>query len=602
MYYIVKKPKLERVHLSQLGHIPANLSYKSESMAVKMLNNCDLFHNAYSAVKYTQSKITHEEKYDEFGENIELTAKMLKECDAKKGDRVIVLLPWLPENYQTIYATLAIGAILVPLHPNETKSHKRMAEILREIKPSIIICLDACVQDLDEIMLDNKDIDEAIKRIIWTKPVDSLKKKGFSSVINPIIDLKYSNSDVAPKSISTHSDKFIQFISAVKSAKHYNGEFMVNVSGQDDAVFLYSSGTSGKKPAAILHTHDAFNSLAVSGKYICDCIVPGQKVISVPGSFHGFGFGTAMHTLINYGVTQVVVPNPKDLDNLAETQRREKAEIHIGVPLLLTKMKNSGKFDDISYDNTVLFISGGAAASENTVKWWNDKLPSNAQLREGYGSSQVIGGTCINLKTKQKPNSIGVPLPDYYYKLVNTETEEIINKPNEVGEAYIAGPSVLKGILGDSNPDCLITDDDGVVWYKTSDLLKFDEDGWYYFVDRADDVLNMNNANLVNPHDIRQVFQKLGIEDAVIFKAVNETSGYEKIVAVVEYKADKEMADYLKWTLKKAFDLYLKDYEIPDEIVVLPTLPLSLNGKPLRNDVRKLYDTGEYQYKMEMKN
>ena len=59
--------------------------------------------------------------------------------------------------------------------------------------------------------------------------------------------------------------------------------------------------------------------------------------------------------------------------------------------------------------------------------------------------------------------------------------------------------TLMKGLLGNPNPDCLITDEDGVIWYKTNDLVSYDENGWYTFIDRCDDIINLDSGNLVNP-------------------------------------------------------------------------------------------------------
>ena len=87
-----------------------------------------------------------------------------------------------------------------------------------------------------------------------------------------------------------------------------------------------------------------------------------------------------------------------------------------------------------------------------------------------------------------------------------------------------------------------------------------------------------------------------------MFRVTDEENNYDKIIVCVEYNGDDEIITLLKDSMMKAFQMYLKSYEIPSEIIVIDTMPRNLNGKPLRNNVRKTYDKGEYRLKLKMKN
>ena len=601
--YEFKKPNMERQWLKNYGHIPANLDYPDKSAAQMMLDNCDEYY-AYDALKYTQSGLTHLENFTEFATQIELAAKMLKLNGVKKGDKVIVMLPYLPEAYHSIYACWALGATVVPLHPKESESHKRMAEIIKDTEASTVVCLDSCVADLDHILNNNMSIDKLVNRVIWVTPVNGIKQKGVKSLINPIIDKKYVKSSSYPENFYIPSArKFVSYANEIRAAKHYHGDYMTNVKGSDEAAILFSSGTSGNKPDGCVHTHNSFNSAAITATHLCDCFEPGQKAIVVPGLFHCFGLVTATHTLLNSGVTQLVIPNPKDLENMAKIQKEEQGEIQIHIPLLLTKMREAKIFDNISYDNVALFISGGSTLSKQSFDYWSEKLPQGVSVREGYGSTQNAGAVSVNMKDKTKYGTIGVPMPDIYFKLVDVETNEVINEAGKVGEIHIAGPLVMKRIIGKENPDCLYKDEEGVIWNKTNDLATKDEDGFFTFVDRKDDVLNRKSGNLVNPNEIRRVLSQFGIEESqcIIF-LVDIDDEHDKIVTCIEYNADDEIVKLLvKESIKKALKLYLKPYELPDEIVILSSIPRNNNGKALKNEVKEAYEDNDYRLRLTLK-
>ncbi len=588
---------LMRYHLQHYDHIPANIDYPNMSMTEMMLENCDKFHD-YTALKYQMNGLVHKETFNDFAGNIERFAKLMKLSDIKKGEKVVVFLPDLPETYSIVYGALAPGAILVPLHPKEPKDKIRTAEKLRLVKPSVIICLDSNIKDLDEILSENKDIDENVRRIFYTTPVESLKKKWILSVINGVIEKKYLESDNSPKPYTPISNKFEALFPELKSANRYNGSYMENVKGEDDAEILFTSGTSGKMPTGCIHTHNGFNSLAISSKYICDCIEAGDKVIAIPGIFHGFGGGTATHTLFNCGTERLNVPNPTDLEYLAQITEKEHPEIQIHVPALLRKMKESKLFDDIFYENSKMFITGGAKMGAETYDYWANKIVSG--IREGYGSTQTIGGNCVNPKNYQIKGSMGIPFPDYYYRIIDVNTGKNIIKPYIAGELVIAGPSVMRDSLNNKEDNGLFVEN-GRVWYHTNDLVYRDETGFYFHLDRIDDIINLSNGNLVNPFHIRQILEEFGIENTEIFKATNLETEADKIVACFEYHAEKEQIEDLLKRIKDRFKTSgLKSYEIPTEIVILRKAPVNLNGKIEKNGVKTAYENNDYVMKLKI--
>ncbi|MDR2713460.1 MAG: acyl--CoA ligase [Clostridiales bacterium] len=597
--YTFNMPSAERKWLKLYGNIPHNIEYPSMSITGLMYERANKYHN-YLALKYTQGGLSHVEKFDEFAANIELTAKMLKANGVKQGDRVIILLPYLPESYHTVYAVFALGAVLVPLHPQETKNPARIAELIKDVAASFIVCLDTCVPDLEQLFSQDETVADFIQRVLYITPLDSLIKNAWKSRQNPAI-ISYisqfgsTSSDPAPE-----SSKISPFAREIKAAKHFQGKITVDIKGDEDAAILFTSGTSGKKPDGCIHTHNAYNSAAMSAHEIC-FVDPGMKSIAVPGLFHCFGLNAATHAFLINGITQIVVPNPRDFKSLAETQKRERAEVHVNVPLMLTKMRDSGLFDDVPYDNAVLFLTGGNGMSARNLQYWGDKLPKGIGVTEGYGSTQTLSAGSINLPHKKKAKSIGVPYPDYFFKLIDSETNLEIAEPNKTGEIYIAGPSLLKGLLNDPDPECITVDANGIRWYKSRDLAYFDEEHFFFFVDRIDDVLSMNDGNLVNPLEIRNVLAQNGIEEPVIFRKTDAENEYDRIVVCIESSRGDEELEELRLALQKSFAAGLRGYEIPSEVVVLNNYPLSLAGKPLKKVISDLYDSGNYQKKLLIK-
>lgn len=590
------KPKVDnRVHLHHYGDVPANLNYSDvKSIGEVIFDSCETYHD-YVALKYILSGNVHTENYTKFAEQIELAAKMLKLNGINKGDRIMVLLPFLPEDYHIIYAIAAVGATAVPIHP-EIRVKSQLIEQIREVNPKMIICLDRNVQLLDSIFSEYKQLGERIHKVLYVKPVDSFKMNGIASVINPIIDYKYQKSGEAPEKFNLTSNKFASYRAEINSAKNYQGTYMANVKPEDDYAIYYTSGTSGKKPAGIILSHANSFAYLKSGTAISNCVEPGDSVLNTPGPFHCFGAETGRNVTLASGATQIIVPDPKKFKEIAAVMKSEKPSHVVSVPKLLNLYKESGLFDDICLDFVKSLICGGGKMGTATSEYWNAKL-KHTQIREGYGSTQLCGGICINTKTLQIPRTIGIPAPDVYFMLKDPETGEIINEPNKPGELYVSSPTLMKGLLGNPNPDCLITDEDGVIWYKTNDLVSYDENGWYTFIDRCDDIINLDSGNLVNPSKIEDILDKRGLETYVIFQTNNhpKNQGADRIIVAIEYAGDLEDIKLLQEVLEKDFADNLNKYEIPAEITVMDRLPINGNGKYKKRETIDKYFDGEFR-------
>ena len=594
-----KKQNMERPWLKLYGNIPTEVNYTSASMAEVMLDNCESFHN-YDAYKFTKSIVTAQHKYDEYGKHILDAAKMLIQNGVKKGDKVIFSLPYLPETYHIIYAIAALGAVMVPLHPQQSQNAKRMANIIKNSGASTIVCLDQSVTALDQILDEDKQVDDLIQRIIYIKPINSLKQTGLKAVLNPLINMKYQKSEDAPESVKHTSTKFTKYEDEIKLAKTYQGSVMADVKGTDVAAILYTSGTSGNEPDGCMHTHDAFNKSAIAGAFHCDCLEPGDKAVIIPPPSHCYGLVQGTHSPFMAGITQIIVPNPKKLEEIANVIKLERPDILITVPKWMSAMRKAGYFDDGILENNKLFMFGGSSVSNLTYDYWQNRLPEGIEIREGYGNTQTLGGTCLSLRVGNKRGYCGVPLAGIDYKLHDVETGKLITEPNKPGRAFISGNTVMTGVVGKENPDELVTDENGVVWYDTSDLMVMDEEGRFKFLERLNDIFKTRGGNFVNPRYINEVLYEFGIEDSCIFHLVDELKDTEKIVVAIEYVGEESDKEVFKQAVFKKFQEEFKDmkFAIPNEIMVMEKLPLNLNTKPIKADVKEAYNKGDYRFKL----
>ena len=554
----------------------------------------------YLAIKYSQGPITYSDTFNELGSNIEQTAKMLKMNGVEPKDKVMHMLPYIPEAYSAKDAIARVGGVIVPEHPRGYESLEIFIYKIKKSGVSTIICLDSAVSTINELIASDKEIAAQLKRVLYVSPVDAVKRAGLKGkLLSGIIDRKYAKSDAAPKSMDITTPIIGSYTEEMKRAKNFQGQYAAKVKGDDLASIVFTSGTSGRMPDGCFHTHNAFNAAAIASQQITFPQL-GHKGIVVPGMFHCFGLNVGTHAALTAGIAQIAVPDPRDLEQLAKVFEKDKPEFFVTVPLHLSKIRISGYFDHLDLSHLELVSCGGARLGEGTLKWWNER---GVQITEGYGASETMASTMVNLPSVKKPNSGGIPNPGYDVKLIDIETGKEITERYVPGEMHVSGPSLMTRTIREEKPASLYEDVDGIKWYKTGDLAHFDSEYFVKDIHRMNDVINMNNANLVNPIRISQVLENFGVEESLIFK-VSDENDIDKLVVCIQHEAqDSQDLEIMRKAYQKAFETSsLRGYEIPSEIILARELPRTTNTKPIKSEAEKMYAAGKLTRSLKIRN
>ena len=204
---------------------------------------------------------------------------------------------------------------------------------------------------------------------------------------------------------------------------------------------------------------------------------------------------------------------------------------------------------------------------------------ADIQVREGYGLTECVTGSCLTPRNMYKEGSIGIPYPDTYYKVVKPNTEEELPYGEE-GEIVLAGPTVMKGYLGNENEtlEVLRVHSDGLTWLHTGDLGCMDEDGFVYFKHRLKRVI-MSSGYCVYPQYIENI---LDSHPAVFMSCViGIDHAYKKQVpkAYIVLKDDMEADEALRQEIRKYCEVRLARYQWPAEYEYRSELPKTLVGK-----------------------
>jgi long-chain acyl-CoA synthetase len=206
-------------------------------------------------------------------------------------------------------------------------------------------------------------------------------------------------------------------------------------------------------------------------------------------------------------------------------------------------------------------------------------------LVEGYGlteSSPVSHVNPLDDRAKNRPGSIGIPVPDTESKIVDLDAGMKDLKPGEVGELVIKGPQVMQGYW--NKPDeTKITLRNG--WLYTGDIAKMDEDGYFYIVDRKKDMIDVSGLK-VWPREVEEVlYEHPAVSEATVLGVPDPRSG-EAVKAYVVLKPGNEGKvtdqDIIKFCKEK-----IANYKAPKSVEFRTTLPKTLVGKILRRTLRE---------------
>lgn len=386
------------------------------------------------------------------------------------------------------------------------------------------------------------------------------------------------------ETINQTTYSFEEVISTTKIREIFNSNIenfeKVPIDGEDTAVVMYTSGTTGK-PKGVMLTHnniietakiwsDSMNMTEKDRMYICTPLFhcAGSHVFMVPTMYKG---GTVI-------VEEAFSPD-RTLKNIVQTE----ATIFFGVPAMYTIILSKLEIKEYNFQSLRLFCYGAAPMPYELVKKLKDTFPK-VKVQNLYGQTEntPAASSLLDEHALQKIGSVGKPLKNTQIKLVDVNGLEV--PVGEVGEICVKGPQVMKGYL--KNPEeTAKTIRDG--WLYSGDLGRFDEEGFLYIVDRKKDMIIRGGENIY-PVEIEEVlYQITEILEAAVVGVPHEVYG-EVPKAYVVYKEGKSLQEeeIINYCLTK-----LAKYKVPMEIEVLDQLPRNASGKVLKHTLRPKKET-----------
>ncbi len=348
----------------------------------------------------------------------------------------------------------------------------------------------------------------------------------------------------------------------------------------DTAVILYTSGTTGQpKGAELRHRNMRDNALIGKELFGADADRPDTYLCVLP-LFHSFGQTVIQNGAFAFGGTVVMLPRFEAGPALAAMQK-EKVTFFAGVPTmywgLLGALDESVDVEGIAR-NLRIAAAGGSALPVEVHKDFEKKF--GVTILEGYGLSETSPVASFSeYGAPARPGSIGIPIPGVEMKLLKPESwDEIDWTPDAIGEIAIKGHNIMKGYY--ARPEA--TEEairDG--WFRSGDLARRDEDGWYYIVDRSKDMILRGGYN-VYPREIEEVLMTHeDVSLAAVVGVPHESHGEEiKAYVILNPGATVTSDELVEWGKQE-----MASYKYPRLVSIVDSLPMTATGKILKREL-----------------
>ncbi len=341
----------------------------------------------------------------------------------------------------------------------------------------------------------------------------------------------------------------------------------------DTAVLVYTSGTTGKpKGAELTHFQLYMNCTIAGGLFGARS---DDVVLAVLPFFHVFGLSSVINVFVRYGGCLSITPRFTP-GAVLDAIERDRCTVIGAVPTMLHAL---AQLDITGRDLPALrvAVSGGASLPEDIMRTFEDKY--GIEVLEGYGLTETASSCSFNRPGDRRVLSIGKPLWGVTMRVGDASDQPLPPGREHVGEILIRGHNVMKGYFG--RPDDTAAALRGG-WLHTGDLGYMDQDGFYFIVDRAKDLVIRGGYN-VYPREIEEVlYAHPGILEAAVIGQPDERLGEEVVAVVVRREGSQVSADEIIGYCRER----VAAYKYPREIRFMDELPKGPSGKILKAALR----------------
>lgn len=487
------------------------------------------------AIYYLDRQIT----YREVQEKVNQTGNALKALGLGMEDRVLLLLLDCPEFVYSFFGAIKIGS--VPIPTNTLLKPADYAYLLNDSRAKVAVVSEELADNLTAI----KDNLLYLKHIIVVGKADG-ELQSFDTLI---------------KGKSTELET-------------------ANTGKDDPAFWLYSSGTTGF-PKGTVHLH---HDMAYCAEHYAKGVLKineNDRTFSVARLFFAYGLGNGLYFSFYVGAATILSPSRPTPEHVYEVIDRYKPTLFFGVPTSYTAMLQL-KWAKEKYNLSSIrhCISAGEALPKVIFERWLETF--NLEILDGIGSTEILHIFISNLPGQVRPGSTGLIVPDYEAKIVDNDNH--IVQTGETGTLMIKGDSIAAYYWNKHEKTKQTFQGE---WINTGDKYCQDEDGYFWYVGRGDDMIKSGGI-WVSPIEVENSLME---HPAVLETGVvgsGDIDGLLKPKAFVVLREGFEPTPELAKDLAQFVKNKIAPYKFPRWIEFTPELPKTATGKIQRYKLRQL--------------
>jgi long-chain acyl-CoA synthetase len=550
----------DRDHIAGLPNsVPNHLKYPKFTLGDLLFESAEKYPNL-ACIKY-ESQSYNFRQVDQITDRV---ADGLIALGFKKGDRIGILLPNIPQFIFSFFGILKMGGVVVAINPNY-----QFREIQNQVNKVGVSGLFILSAHLD--LTENLHHTTAIHNFIYSDLDESLSLTDVETEIRS-----------HTQKVVTNYPNAIRFKNLLTIQRTNSFKINNKITHEQPAILQFSGGTTGVPKAAVgLHCNVVANVYQFRAWLNQMEDVKNPFLVAIP-LFHVYGMVLGMVLAILMGCPMILINNPGDVQKIFKAIRKFKPTIFPSVPSQLYAMLHHTELNAYKNDIKSLKICISGSASLNPEIKSNFEQLISGPLIEGYGLSEAPSATHCNPVTGiNKTGSIGLPLPDVECHLVSLENGNREVVTGRLGELVIRGPQIMKEYYG--NPEeTEIAIKNG--WLYTGDIAWKDNDGYYFIKGRKKDLIKVGGLQ-VWPQEVEEVISLLpGVKESAAAGIPDDFLG-EVVIVWVVMKPESNL------TAQEVFDHCRKNlarHKVPVKIKILENLPRSTIGKVLRQELIRL--------------
>jgi long-chain acyl-CoA synthetase len=487
----------------------------------------------FEGTTYTYRQLNHE---------VNRFANAMKALGLRQQERVMLLLPNLPQMVIAFYGTCKVGGVVV-MAPLDL-SPLALAEIAHSTEAKIVVAW----QELPGLATLLEALPQSTRVVL--------------------IQLKRANGP------QTAIPRALEFAAILQGQSEHAP--LVDVAPDDLALIQYTSGTTDK-PKGVMLTHRNLVANTLQTRHWMQEAQEGkERFLCVLPFFHIYGLTTSLNLPVALGATLYLKPRFEVVDTLNSIKQHQPTVL-AGVPAIYLAIKNYPGVRKFGIDSIKVCLCGSAPLPLEVQEAF-EKL-TRGRLMEGYGlteASPVTHGTPLH--GVRKAGSIGIPLPSTEARVVALQERSQEVAVGEIGELAVRGPQVMASYWRDSQATAEALDEDG--WLLTGDVAQMDSDGYFHLIARKSEIWYPDGQETpAFPRDVEEVLYEIPqVREAVVVAVENQPVAF--VVAGKEGISDDAVIAYCRRRLP--------DHLSPRQVLFVEDFPRNYIGKVLRRQLIEL--------------